>query len=93
MASLSRVESIVNSIASNISTSVKTKFTNADSGYASANGSFANGTRFNVIDIDETKTTVCNLAKNNDEYVELSMRQSRTNSYIANNAVKAYAAI
>ncbi|MBU5654308.1 hypothetical protein KPA07_05190 [Corynebacterium aurimucosum] len=93
MASLSNVESIVNSIAKGISTSVKTKFTNTDSGYASANGSFANGTRFNVIDIDETKTTVCNLAKNNDEYVELSMRQSRTNSYIANNAVKAYAAI
>lgn len=93
MASLSNVESIVNSIASGISTSVKTKFTNTDSGYASANGTFNNGTRFSVIDIDETKTTVCNLAKNNDESVELSMRQSRTNSYIANNAVKAYAAI
>lgn len=93
MASLNRVESIVNSIASSIKTSVKTKFTNTDSGYASANGSFENGTRFNVIDIDETKTTVCNLSKNNDESVELSMRQSRTTSYVANNAVTAYGAL
>ncbi len=93
MASLNRVESIVNSIASSINTSVKTKFTNTDSGYASANGSFENGTRFNVIDIDETKTTVCNLSKNNDESVELSMRQSRTTSYVANNTVTAYGAL
>lgn len=90
MASLSRVESIVNSIASSINTSVKTKFTNTDSGYASSNGTFENGTRFNVIDIDETKTTVCNLTKNNDESVELSMRQSRTTTYVANNAVTTY---
>lgn len=93
MASLNNVESIVNSIANGISTSVKTKFTNTDRGYASANGSFTNGTRFSVIDIDETKTTVCNLAKNNDEYVELSMRQSRTNTYIANKTVTAYGAL
>ena len=90
MASLNNVESIVNHIASGLSTTVKTKFTNTDSGYASANGSFTNGTRFNVIDIDETKTTVCNLSKNNDESMELSMRQSRITTYIANKAVAAY---
>lgn len=93
MASLSRVENIVSSIASGINTSVKTKFTNTDNGYASANGSFENGTRFSVIDIDETKNTVCNLSKSNSEYVEIALSQGKITTYVANKAVAAYGAI
>jgi len=93
MASLSDVESVVNYIAQNLNTSVKTKFTNTDTGYAAANGSFENNTRFSVLNVDETKTMVCNLASTSGNYVELSVNQNYSNQLIGDKAAKAYGAI
>lgn len=93
MASLSDVESVVNYIAQNLNTNVKTKFTNTDNGYAAANGSFENNTRFSVLNVDETKTIVCNLASTSGNYVELSVKQNYSNQLIGDKAAKAYGAI
>jgi hypothetical protein len=93
MASLSDVESVVNYIAKNLNTSVKTKFTNTDTGYAAANGSFENNTRFSVLNVDETKTMVCNLATSSGNYVELSVNRNYSNQLIGDKAARAYAVI
>ena len=90
MASLSDVESVVSNIASSLSTSVKTKFTNTDSGYAAANGSFTNNVRFSVLHVDETKNIVCNLTGTNGDYVEVAIRQSVSNITIGKCAAAAY---
>lgn len=93
MASLSDVESVVNYIAKNLNTSVKTKFTNTDTGYAAANGSFENNTRFSVLNVDETKTMVCNLSTSSGNYVELSVSRNYSNQLIGDKAANAYGAI
>lgn len=93
MASLSDVESVINYIAQNLNTSVKTKFTNTDTGYAAANGSFTNDVRFSVLNVDETKTIVCNLSNTTGNYVELSVNQNYSNQLIGDKAARAYAVI
>lgn len=89
MASLTNVESIVNYIASGLSTTVKTKFTNNDSGYAAANGSFENQTRFNVLEVDETGTDVVQLTVSSGTSLELTINKVTSNRNIADKMVAA----
>lgn len=92
MASLNSVESIADKIASGLSTSVKTKFTNTDDGYASANGAFANSVRFNVLEVDETSTDVVQLTATSGTVVELTISKSTADTTVANKVVAAFKA-
>lgn len=68
MASVSYAEAVVRGLSNELSSEVKTKFTNSDSGYASANGSLENGIRFNVIELDENNSRVVAVTSKTGNY-------------------------
>jgi len=68
MASVSYAETVVRALSNELSSDVKTKFTNTDTGYASANGSLESGIRFSVIELDENNSRVVTITSKSGKY-------------------------
>ncbi|MDK8242146.1 hypothetical protein [Corynebacterium coyleae] len=89
MASMSNCESIANSLASKLKTSIKTKTAGTDKGMAYCSGTFTNNRSFSILDIDEDKR--CNVeVSDNSVTATINVPSSYSNSYIANRAGNAY---
>ena len=68
MASVRYAEAVVDGLSNTLSSNVKTKFTNSDTGYAAENGSLENGTIYSVIEIDETNSRVVSITNKAGTY-------------------------
>lgn len=89
MASMSNCESIANSLASKLGTSIKTKTAGTDTGMAYCSGTFTNKLNYSVLDIDEDKR--CNVEVSSSSVTStINVPTSYSNTYIANRAGNAY---
>lgn len=94
MAQVSSTEDSVRALSSMLGSDVKTKFTNSDSGYASANGTLEDGTRFSVLEIDETKNRVVSITdKSGKRSCESTFPTSLATYASGNLAAKAFMAM
>lgn len=89
MASMSNCESIANSLASKLGTSIKTKTAGTDKGMAYCSGSLNNNLSFSILDIDEDKR--CNVEVSSSAVTAtINVPSTYSNGLIANRAGNAY---
>lgn len=89
MASMSNCESIANSIASKLGTSIKTKTAGTDTGMAYCSGTLDNNLNYSILDIDDGKR--CNVEISSSSVTStINVPSSWSNYSIANRAANAY---
>lgn len=91
MASMSNCESIANTLASKLGTSIKTKSAGTDTsaGMAYCSGTLNNNTSYSVLDIDEDRR--CNVEVSDKNITAtINVPTTWSNSSIANRAANAY---